>query len=139
MPNTAVADADPRVEKVWICTPDKDLGQCVVGDLDDDGVPDDEDETLRTRWENEKGAIQRVRELKAAIDEAHVEAMTTPPMLADSSTGDYGLGAVVHEIDGGISGFSIVGVAQSTAYLQRIAVDPAHGRQGIGRCIQFSV
>lgn len=28
----AVADADPRVEKVWICTPDKDLGQCVVGD-----------------------------------------------------------------------------------------------------------
>ena len=26
----AVADADPRVEKVWICTPDKDLGQCVV-------------------------------------------------------------------------------------------------------------
>ena len=29
--------------------------------------------TLKTRWENEKGAIQRVRELKAAIDEAHVE------------------------------------------------------------------
>ena len=28
----AVADADPRVDKVWICTPDKDLGQCVVGD-----------------------------------------------------------------------------------------------------------
>lgn len=28
----AVADADPRVEKVWICTPDKDLGQCVVDD-----------------------------------------------------------------------------------------------------------
>ncbi len=28
----AVADADPRVERVWICTPDKDLGQCVVGD-----------------------------------------------------------------------------------------------------------
>jgi len=30
--SAAVADADPRVEKVWICTPDKDLGQCVVGD-----------------------------------------------------------------------------------------------------------
>ncbi len=29
--------------------------------------------TLRTRWENEKAAIQRVREAKAAIDAAHVE------------------------------------------------------------------
>ena len=28
----AVADADPRVDQVVICTPDKDLGQCVVGD-----------------------------------------------------------------------------------------------------------
>jgi 5'-3' exonuclease len=28
----ALADADPRVDKVWICTPDKDLGQCVVGE-----------------------------------------------------------------------------------------------------------
>ena len=28
----AVAAADPRVEQVRICTPDKDLGQCVVGD-----------------------------------------------------------------------------------------------------------
>jgi len=28
---------------------------------------------LRTRWENEKAAIQRVRETKAAIDETHVE------------------------------------------------------------------
>jgi 5'-3' exonuclease len=28
----AVCAADPRVERVWICTPDKDLGQCVVGD-----------------------------------------------------------------------------------------------------------
>jgi 5'-3' exonuclease len=28
----AVAAADPRVEQVVICTPDKDLGQCVVGD-----------------------------------------------------------------------------------------------------------
>ena len=28
----AVADADPRVDKVWICTPDKDLGQCVIDD-----------------------------------------------------------------------------------------------------------
>jgi 5'-3' exonuclease len=27
----AVADADPRVEGVMICTPDKDLGQCVRG------------------------------------------------------------------------------------------------------------
>ena len=27
----AVADADPRVEQVLICTPDKDLGQCVRG------------------------------------------------------------------------------------------------------------
>jgi 5'-3' exonuclease len=29
----AVADADPRVEKVIICTPDKDLGQCVGGKI----------------------------------------------------------------------------------------------------------
>ncbi len=28
----AMAAADPRVEQVIICTPDKDLGQCVVGD-----------------------------------------------------------------------------------------------------------
>jgi 5'-3' exonuclease len=28
----AVADADPQVEKVFICTPDKDLAQCVRGD-----------------------------------------------------------------------------------------------------------
>ena len=28
----AVADADERVDQVVICTPDKDLGQCVVGD-----------------------------------------------------------------------------------------------------------
>ena len=26
-----VADADARVERVWVCTPDKDLGQCVRG------------------------------------------------------------------------------------------------------------
>jgi 5'-3' exonuclease len=28
----AVADADPRVRRVLLCTPDKDLGQCVKGD-----------------------------------------------------------------------------------------------------------
>ena len=28
----AIASADPRVERVWICTPDKDLGQCVESD-----------------------------------------------------------------------------------------------------------
>ena len=28
----AIADADPRVDRVLICTPDKDLAQCVVGD-----------------------------------------------------------------------------------------------------------
>lgn len=28
----AMAAADPRVERVFICTPDKDLSQCVVGD-----------------------------------------------------------------------------------------------------------
>ena len=28
----AIADADARVEQVWIVTPDKDLGQCVRGD-----------------------------------------------------------------------------------------------------------
>ena len=27
----ALAAADPRVERVWICTPDKDLAQCVTG------------------------------------------------------------------------------------------------------------
>src|SRR5439155_8723857 len=27
----AIADADARVERVFICTPDKDLGQCVRG------------------------------------------------------------------------------------------------------------
>jgi 5'-3' exonuclease len=28
----ALAAADDRVDRVWICTPDKDLGQCVVGE-----------------------------------------------------------------------------------------------------------
>ena len=28
----AVADADPACRRVFLCTPDKDLGQCVRGD-----------------------------------------------------------------------------------------------------------
>ncbi len=36
----------------------------------------EKESNLRNRWENEKGAIQRVRETKAAIDEAHVEEET---------------------------------------------------------------
>ncbi len=55
--------------------------------------------------------------------------------LEDARAATPTAGFLVHEIDGGISGFSIAGIAQSTAYLQRIAVDPAHGRQGIGRSL----
>ncbi len=44
-------------------------------------------------------------------------------------------GFLIHEIDDTVTGFSIVGLAQSTAYLQRIAVDPAHGGLGIGRSL----
>ena len=40
---------------------------------------------------------------------------------------------VIH--DGAAVGFSITGIAQSTAYLQRIAVDPLHRNAGIGRSL----
>jgi GNAT superfamily N-acetyltransferase len=55
--------------------------------------------------------------------------------LDDARAATPTAGFLVHEIPGGITGFSIVGIAQSTAYLQRIAVDPSHGRQGIGRSL----
>ena len=55
--------------------------------------------------------------------------------LEDARAATPAAGFLVHEIEGGITGFSIVGIAQTTAYLQRIAVDPAHGSQGIGRSL----
>ena len=55
--------------------------------------------------------------------------------LEDAKNATPTAGFLVHEIDDTITGFSIVGIAQSTAYLQRIAVDPAHGRKGIGRSL----
>ncbi|MDH3250395.1 MAG: GNAT family N-acetyltransferase [Acidimicrobiia bacterium] len=55
--------------------------------------------------------------------------------LEDARAATPTAGFLVHEIDDRVSGFSIVGIAQSTAYLQRIAVDPEYGRQGIGRSL----
>lgn len=39
----------------------------------------------------------------------------------------------VARADDGLAGFVIVGTALTTAYLQRLAVDPAHRRAGLGR------
>lgn len=55
--------------------------------------------------------------------------------LADARDATPTSGFLVHSSQGGVVGFSIVGLAQSTAYLQRIAVDPAHGGRGIGRSL----
>jgi ribosomal protein S18 acetylase RimI-like enzyme len=55
--------------------------------------------------------------------------------LEDARAATPTAGFLVHQIGDAISGFSIVGIAQSTAYLQRIAVDPAHTGQGIGRSL----
>ena len=55
--------------------------------------------------------------------------------LEDAKSATPSSGFLVYEIGGVVAGFSIVGVAQSTAYLQRIAVDPAHGGEGIGRSL----
>jgi 5'-3' exonuclease len=74
----AVAAADPRVDRVWICTPDKDLGQCVVGDR----------------------VVQLDRRKGAMIDAAGVEArFGVPPasipdylaLVGDSADGFPGL------------------------------------------------
>lgn len=55
--------------------------------------------------------------------------------LADAREATPTSGFLVSRRDGRVAGFSIVGIAQSTAYLQRIAVDPTHGGRGIGRSL----
>lgn len=91
-----VAAADPAVEQVVICTPDKDLGQCVVG----------------TR------VIQFDRRRQVVLDEAGVEAkFGVPP----SSIPDY-LALVGDSADGypGIKGWGAKTAAAVLARYRRI-------------------
>jgi ribosomal protein S18 acetylase RimI-like enzyme len=53
--------------------------------------------------------------------------------LADARDATPTAGFLVSRSEGRVVGFSIVGIAHSTAYLQRIAVDPQHGGRGFGR------
>jgi ribosomal protein S18 acetylase RimI-like enzyme len=42
---------------------------------------------------------------------------------------------VVRRGEGRLAGFAVTGLGQVIAYLQRVAVDPAHQRQGLGRSL----
>jgi 5'-3' exonuclease len=97
----AVADADPRVDKVWICTPDKDLGQCVV-----DGR-----------------VVQLDRRKRVEIDAAGVEErFGVPP----SSIPDY-LALVGDSADGfpGLAGWGAKSAAAVLARYRRLEDIPA--------------
>jgi 5'-3' exonuclease len=72
-----VAAADPRVEKVFICTPDKDLGQCVGGKV--------------VQWDRRKDVVFDAEGIKEKFG---VEPESIPDYLAlvgDSADGFPGL------------------------------------------------
>jgi 5'-3' exonuclease len=101
----AVADADPRVERVMICTPDKDLGQCVRG----------------TR------VVQLDRRKNIVFDEAGVTAkFGVPP----ASIPDY-LALVGDSADGypGLPGWGAKSAAAVLARYGHLEDIPAHAGQ----------
>src|SRR5690606_38379784 len=74
----AVAAADDRVEQVLICTPDKDLAQCVVGDR-------------IVQWDRRKDVVY---DAEGVIEKFGVPAASIPDYLAlvgDSADGFPGL------------------------------------------------
>jgi len=88
----AMATADERVEQVIICTPDKDLGQCVVGDR----------------------VVQLDRRKEVVFDEAGVlEKMGVPP----AAVADYL--ALVGDSADGFPGLAGWGAKSAAAVLQR--------------------
>ena len=100
----AIASADPRVERVFICTPDKDLAQCVRG----------------TR------VVQLHRRARTVVDEAGVVAKFG---VAPASIPDY-LALVGDAADGypGLPGWgakSTAAVLSRFAHIDAIPDDPA--------------
>jgi 5'-3' exonuclease len=97
----AVAAADPRVEQVLIITPDKDLGQCVVG----------------TR------VVQYDRRKREIVDEAAVRAKFG---VGPDSIADY-LGLVGDSADGypGLAGWGAKSAAAVLAVYEHIEYIPA--------------
>jgi 5'-3' exonuclease len=101
----AVADADPRVENVIICTPDKDLGQCVRG----------------TR------VVQLDRRKNLVLDEAGITAkFGVPP----TSIPDY-LALVGDSADGypGLPGWGAKSASAVLARYLHLEAIPARGGQ----------
>jgi 5'-3' exonuclease len=99
----AIAAADDRVERVFICTPDKDLGQCVGGKV--------------FQLDRRKGFVSGVAEV--------TEKFGVPP----SAIADY-LGLVGDTADGfpGLPGWgakSAAAVLARYGHLEDIPVDPA--------------
>jgi 5'-3' exonuclease len=104
-----MAAADERVERVVICTPDKDLGQCVGGKV-----------------------VQLDRRKGVAVDAAGVEArLGVPPVLVP----DW-LGLVGDSADGfpGLAGWgakSAAAVLRRWGHLEDIPADPAVWDAGV--------
>jgi len=105
----AVADADERVEQVWIVTPDKDLGQCVRG----------------------RRVVQYDRRKREVIDEAGVVAKFG---VGPASIADY-LALVGDSADGfpGLPGWGAKSAAAVLAKFTSIEAIPASsGDWGLG-------
>jgi 5'-3' exonuclease len=105
----AVADADPRVEQVWIVTPDKDLGQCVRG----------------------QRVVQYDRRKRELIDEAAVIAKFG---VGPGSIADY-LALVGDTADGfpGLAGWGAKSAAAVLSKFGTIEAIPASSREwGLG-------
>jgi 5'-3' exonuclease len=111
------AAADPRVERVVICTPDKDLAQCVRG----------------TR------VVQLNRRTRTVFDEAGVTAkFGVPP----ASIPDY-LALVGDAADGfpGLSGWgakSAAAVLARYGHLEAIPADPRHWSVNVGSAARLA-
>ena len=101
----ACADRDPRVEKVLICTPDKDLGQCVRG----------------TR------IVQLIRRTNVELDEA---AIVRKFGVTPASIPDY-LALVGDAADGypGLPGWGAKSTAAVLAKFKRLELIPADWKQ----------
>jgi 5'-3' exonuclease len=101
----ACADRDPRVEKVLICTPDKDLGQCVRG----------------------RRIVQLIRRTNVELDEA---AIVKKFGVAPASIPDY-LALVGDAADGypGLPGWGAKSTAAVLAKFKRLELIPADWKQ----------
>jgi 5'-3' exonuclease len=112
----AMAAADERVERVVICTPDKDLGQCVGGKV--------------VQLDRRKGVV---------VDAAGVQArLGVPPALVP----DW-LGLVGDSADGfpGLAGWgakSAAAVLRRWGHLEDIPADPLAWDAGVGAAVRLN-